>query len=180
MHIAVYCSSSDRVAAHYLEAAAALGADLARRGHALVYGGTHHGSMHRLAQAALDGGAEVIGVVPTSMRGLPLQAGLTQLWWAQSMQERKATIARLAGAHIALPGGLGTLEELAEVASHTHLGHVAAPLILCNVDGFYDALFTFLRRAEADHFLGRPLAEAVRIAASPAEALDLAEACAVA
>lgn len=132
------------------DAARALGAGLAARGWGLVYGGAGVGLMRTLADAALAGGGEVLGVMPRDMveRELAHQ-GLTALEIVESMHERKARMFALADAFVTLPGGFGTLDELFEALTDGLLGHHAKPVILVDLDGYYRKLVEFLDDAVA-------------------------------
>ena len=155
--VAVFCGSSDLARADHVAAAVAFGALLARRQLGLVYGGSSVGLMGRCADAALHGGGEVQGVLPRGLFAKEIaHRGLSQLHVVESMHERKAKMAALADAFVALPGGLGTLEELFEVWTWAVLGIHRKPVGLLDVDGFYGSLLAFLDRAVADGFLAAP------------------------
>jgi uncharacterized protein (TIGR00730 family) len=152
--ICVFCGSSPGARPAYRSAAANLGAALVARGMGLVYGGANVGLMSELAHSVLDAGGEVIGVIPRSLvqRELAL-TGLADLRITDSMQERKAVMADLADGFIAMPGGLGTLDELFEVLTWTQLGIHHKPSGLLNVEGYFDALLAFLDHAVAERFV---------------------------
>lgn len=172
--ICVYCGSSQNVAEAYFAAARELGAAIAQRGIKLVYGGAHVGLMGALADAALAHGGEVAGVIPRAliMKEVP-HGGLTEMHEVESMHDRKALMAELSGAFIALPGGFGTLDELCEIVTWALLDFHAKPVVLVNVDGYYDHLLAFLERATDDGFI-RPRHRALlRVAAGVDEALRL-------
>ncbi len=153
-HICVYCGSNTGVRPAYAEAARGLGALLGARGLGLVYGGGKVGLMGVLADAALAAGAEVVGVIPRAMvdRELAHEA-LTELRVVSSMHQRKALMAELAGAFVALPGGLGTLDELFEAWTWAQLGLHARPIGLLDVEGFFQPLVAHLDRAVAEGFV---------------------------
>ncbi len=152
--LCVFCGSSSGDAPAYTAAARALGTALARRGIGLVYGGASVGLMGAVADAALEAGGDVIGVMPEALAKKELaHAGLTELRIVASMHERKALMAELSDGFIALPGGLGTLEELFEVWTWAQLGYHAKPCALLNVAGFYDPLIAFLDGVVAHRFL---------------------------
>jgi uncharacterized protein (TIGR00730 family) len=143
--VCVFCGSSPGARPVYVQAARHLGRILARRGSTLVYGGARVGTMGQLAQAALDGGGHVIGVIPRALVEREVaHTGLPDLRVVESMHERKALMADLSDAFIALPGGLGTIEELFEVLCWSQLGLHSKPCGLLNVDGYYDQLSAFL------------------------------------
>lgn len=152
--ICVFCGSSMGAKPAYAEAAEALGRLLAERGLGLVYGGGNVGLMGVLANAALAAGGEVIGVIPEAL--LKMEVGhvdLTTLHVVGSMHERKALMAELADGFIALPGGIGTLEELFEVWTWGQLGLHPKPLGFLDVAGYYDHLHAFLDHSMAEGFL---------------------------
>ena len=152
--VAVYCGSADGNDPAYLAEARALGAAIAAAGLGLVYGGAGVGLMGAVADAALAGGAEVIGVLPDVLAGKEIaHPGLTRLELVSTMHERKARMAALADAFLILPGGYGTLEELMEVVTWSQLRLHAKPCILINTAGYWDGLLTFLDTAVAAGFL---------------------------
>jgi hypothetical protein len=154
MRICVFCGSSPGTDPAHLEAARATGRALAARGLGLVYGGGSVGLMGALADAALAAGAEVDGVIPEVLRIRELaHRGLTRLHVVGSMHERKALMAELCDGFMALPGGMGTLEELAEVLTWAQLGLHARPCGLLDAGGYYDPLISFFDRAVASGFL---------------------------
>lgn len=152
--VAVFCGSNFGHSPVYAEAAQALGTAIARRGITLVYGGTHKGLMGVVADAALGAGGTVVGVINQRLfdRG-HLHTGITRHEVAADMRARKARMSELADAFIALPGGLGTLEELLEAATLTQLGDHAKPCGALNVQGFYDPLRALLSHATAAGFM---------------------------
>lgn len=152
--LCVFCGSSVGSRPAYAAAARALAREVAGRSMALVYGGGHVGLMGEVADAAMAEGAEVIGVIPRALMDRELgHGGVTELRVVDSMHERKATMADLADAFVALPGGIGTLEELAEVLTWTQLGLHDKPVGLLDVEGYFDPLVAFLDRAEAEGFM---------------------------
>jgi uncharacterized protein (TIGR00730 family) len=152
--ICVYCGSSPGRSPAYAAAARALGAELARRGLGLVYGGASVGVMGAVADAALDHGAEVIGVIPHFFAGKEVaHQALDELLVVDSMHERKARMAELSDGFIALPGGWGTLEEIFEVLTWAQLGLHEKPCGLLDVDGYFDDLYRFLERAVSEAFV---------------------------
>jgi uncharacterized protein (TIGR00730 family) len=152
--VCVYCGSSPGRDPAYARAAVAMGRTLAERGVALVYGGGAVGLMGTVADAALAAGGEAIGVIPQALVDREIgHRGLTELRVVGSMHERKLLMAELADGFVALPGGMGTLEELFEVYTWTQLGLHAKPLGLLNVRGYYDGLVAFLDHAVAERFV---------------------------
>ncbi|WP_205890237.1 TIGR00730 family Rossman fold protein [Pseudomonas jilinensis] len=145
VRICVFCGSSSGNRPDYLEAANQLGTALAKAGIGLVYGGAQVGLMGEVANAALAAGGEVIGVIPKALVDRELaHEGLTKLKVVGSMHERKAMMAELSDGFIALPGGVGTFEELFEVWTWAQLGHHRKPCAVFNVSGYYDKLIDFL------------------------------------
>lgn len=143
--ICVYCGSSPGKHAAYREAAAELAQLLAQQGIGLVYGGGSVGIMGSIADAMVDAGAEVIGVIPRALDEKEVShGGVSELVVVDSMHERKALMAELSDGFIALPGGLGTIEELFEVLTWTQLGFHHKPCGLLNVQGYFDQLVAFL------------------------------------
>jgi uncharacterized protein (TIGR00730 family) len=145
--VCVFCGSSAPADPRYRDAARDLGALVARRGIDLVYGGGSVGLMGEVADAALGHGGRVIGVIPAGLFAPEVgHTGLTELHEVGSMHERKQLMYDLSDAFVALPGGLGTLEELAEVATWSHLGLHSKPAVLLDVDGFWEPLVAQLDR----------------------------------
>ena len=145
MRLCVFCGSNPGSEPSYLAMAQALGRILAQEKIGLVYGGGAVGLMGAVADAALESGGEVIGVIPQALMDKEIgHRGLADLRVVGSMHERKALMAELAGGFIALPGGLGTFEELFEVWTWAQLGYHRKPCALLNVAGFYDRLISFL------------------------------------
>jgi uncharacterized protein (TIGR00730 family) len=152
--VCVFSGSSPGADIAYRAAAADLGRGLAERGIELVYGGAHVGLMGVVADSALEGGGRVVGVIPQSLVDREIaHPGLSDLRVVDSMHERKAQMAELADAFVALPGGVGTLEELFEVYTWNQLGLHAKPLGLFNVRGYFDGLVRFLDHAVAERFV---------------------------
>src|SRR5580765_6173089 len=152
--ICVFCGSSAGASDDYVVAARAFATEAARRGIRLVYGGASVGLMGAFADAALAAGASVIGVIPRALMNREIaHRGLTELRIVESMHERKATMAELADAFVALPGGIGTLEELFEVFTWAHLGLHRKPLGLLDVAGYYRPLEAMLDHAVEQRFL---------------------------
>ena len=145
--VCVFCGSSAPADPRYRDAARALGSLLARRGVDLVYGAGSVGLMGELADAALGEGGRVIGVIPTGLFDREINhTGLTELHEVGSMHERKQLMYEKSDAFVALPGGLGTLDELAEIATWSQLGLHSKPVVLLDVDGFWEPLVSQLDR----------------------------------
>ncbi|CAE6937586.1 unnamed protein product [Symbiodinium natans] len=166
--ICVYGGSSSQVDGAYLKCAADLGAALARHGIGVVFGGGKAGMMGAMADAALAKGGEVIGVIPRSLVEKEVaHTGCTSLRVVESMHERKALMAELADAFIALPGGWGTLEEFAEVATWTQLNIHLKPVGLLNKWGFWDDLLRWVEHARQAGFLSTTSQRMVCVSDSP-------------
>ncbi|HEY0554219.1 MAG TPA: TIGR00730 family Rossman fold protein [Thermoanaerobaculia bacterium] len=152
--LCVFCGSNPGASPTYAEAAVRLGGILARRGIRIVYGAGRVGLMGVVADAALAAGGEVIGVIPEALATLELaHDGLTDLQVVGSMHERKARMSELSDGFLALPGGIGTLEEWFEVWTWSQLGFHPKPCGLLNVAGYYDHLLAFLDHVTAERFL---------------------------
>lgn len=171
--VCVFCGASMGANPAYREAAVALGQAIARRGLTLVYGGGAVGLMGVVADAAMAAGGEVVGIIPQSLLDAEVgHKGLTRLEVVDGMHARKARMAELSDAFIALPGGLGTLEELFEVWTWGQLGYHAKPLGLLDVNGFYDKLGGFLDHIVEEGFV-RPQHRAMLLLGQrPDELLD--------
>ncbi|WP_425221831.1 TIGR00730 family Rossman fold protein [Pseudomonas sp.] len=157
MRLCVFCGSAPGNQPEYLAAAQQLGTALAKAGIGLVYGGAQVGLMGAVADAALAAGGEVIGVIPRHLVERELaHEGLTTLHEVGSMHERKAMMADLSDGFIALPGGVGTFEELFEVWTWGQLGHHQKPCALFNASGYYDKLIEFLNHAVTEGFMRQP------------------------
>jgi len=152
--ICIFCGSQVGINGLYRQAATALGQLLVHHGYGLVYGGGHVGLMGVIADAVLASGGEVIGVIPESMMARELaHTGLTQLQVVSGMQARKARMAELSDAFIALPGGYGTFEELFEVITWAQLGMHRKPIGLLNVAGYFNALKALVDQAITEGFI---------------------------
>lgn len=171
--LCVFCGSSAGDDPAYAAAARTLGRLLARRGVTLVYGGGSVGMMGALADAALAEGGRVVGVIPRFMADLELaHAKATEMHVVGSMHDRKALMARLSDAFAALPGGLGTLEELFEVWTWAQLGLHRKPMGLLNTAGYFDDLDAFLKNAAARGFLKDDHRRLVTVRRDPGGLLD--------
>jgi uncharacterized protein (TIGR00730 family) len=171
--VCVFCGSSAGTRPDYADAARALARELVRRRLGVVYGGGSVGLMGVLADTALAEGGEVIGVIPRGLASKELcHTGLTELRVVASMHERKATMAELADAFVALPGGLGTLEETLEVLTWSQLGIRRKPVALLNVRGYWDALLELLGRAVQEGFVRREYLELLLTGEAPGELME--------
>jgi uncharacterized protein (TIGR00730 family) len=171
--LCVFCASSDGRRTEYADAARAMARALVDRGIGLVYGGGSVGLMGVLADAVLAGGGEVIGVLPRGLaRKEYAHPGLTELHLVGSMHERKAMMASLADGFAALPGGLGTLEEILEVFTWAQLGIHQKPVGLVDVDSYWAGLLSLLRHAVEEGFVRPEYAALLLIEPEPAALLD--------
>ncbi len=169
--ICVFCGSNKGTSDDYADAARNLGQLFAREGIALVYGGGSVGLMGELADSVLASGGEVIGVIPHALWAREVgHRGLTDLRIVDTMHERKAMMADLADAFIALPGGLGTLEEIFEVWTWAQLGLHQKPLGFLDVNGYFSPLMQFLDRAVRERFV-KDEHRTIGMVSSDAEAL---------
>jgi len=172
--VAVYCGSATGTSPAFRADAIALGQGIAAAGLGLVYGGACVGLMGAVADAAIAGGAEVIGVLPDFFDGREIaHAGLTSLEIVPSMHERKARMVELADAFLVLPGGFGTLDELMEVLTWAQLRLHAKPCILINTDGYWNGLLAFLDSTVAAGFLKAENRQLLLVAADARDALQL-------
>ena len=162
--LAVYCGSASPADGRYVALAAAVGAELARRGIGVVYGGGRLGLMGAVADAALAGGGEVIGVIPRALEDAEVaHRGCTELHVVETMHERKAAFSSLSDGFLTLPGGVGTMDELWEAVSWAQLGYHAKPVGLLNAFGFYDQLLSFNAHMAEVGFI-RPIHRGIIIA----------------
>jgi uncharacterized protein (TIGR00730 family) len=171
--VCVFCGASSGARAAYAEAARLFGAAAARRGLGVVYGGGRVGLMGAVADGALAGGGEVIGVIPQELLDRELaHAGLTELHVVGSLHERKAMMAELADAFAALPGGFGTLDELLEQLTWSQLGLHAKPVGLLDVEEYWRPLIALGRHATAEGFVREADLAAIAVAEDADALLD--------
>lgn len=172
--VCVYCSSSGQSEPAFGEVSDRVGAELANRGYTLVYGGGSTGLMGRVARAVHADGGTVVGVIPEAMKSVEVAyLESDELIVTQTMRQRKHEMDERADAFLVLPGGFGTLEEVSEVVTHRYLQFHNKPIILLNVDGFYDPLIQLL-----EHFIETGMAKEVyremyTVATEVEEAFDL-------
>jgi uncharacterized protein (TIGR00730 family) len=172
--ICVFVGSRPGASPRYRAAVEELGRELGRRELRVVYGGSRAGLMGAFAGAALDAGAEVIGVIPQMLVDREeAHTGLSELEVVGSLHERKAAMAARADAFVGAPGGIGTLEELVEALSWTQLGIHDKPCGLLNVDGYFDRLVAWLDHAVAESFVPAANRRLLAVAATPPALLDL-------
>jgi len=179
VRIAVYCGSSRHVHERYHEAARGVGSALARGGHTMVYGGGRTGLMGSVADAALEAGGVVEGVILDAFVGMDVHhRGLHRLDEVDDMRARKRGLEERADAFIALPGGMGTLEELTEVLSFHKLGFHARPLVLLDTEGFFQPLVAQIERSIRDGFDDPGMRDAFAVTEDPERAVALCAAAA--
>lgn len=151
--VCVYCGSSNKVPDHFKELAKKVGVALAKRGHRLVYGGGHVGLMGILADAVMDSGGEVIGIIPEHIRAQEIQhSGLTELHVVPDMHTRKRMMAERSNAFVVLPGGLGTLDETFEIITWKKLHLHNKPIVIFNHEGYWDSFLTLIDKTIKEHF----------------------------
>ncbi len=173
-NICIYCASSNKAAAVYGDTAYELGALLAREGITTITGAGSIGLMRRVEDGALENGGKAIGIIPRFMveQGWH-HTGLTELRITESMHERKKMMADLSDAVIALPGGCGTIEELSEIITWKQLGLYFNPIVILNINGYYDHFIAQLEQAIEEHFMGEIHGNIWSVADTPAEAVEI-------
>jgi uncharacterized protein (TIGR00730 family) len=170
--VTVYCSSSSRVPQVYFDAAAELGAAIARQGWTLVYGGNAVGCMAALADAARANRGKVIGVTPEALVEKGISDGkCDELIVTQTMRERKALMESKGDAFLTLPGGLGTFEEIFEIIVARQLGYHDKPIVLLNIAGYYDPLLAMLDHGIEQQFIKPAGRELIHVTATVADAI---------
>jgi uncharacterized protein (TIGR00730 family) len=166
--VAVFCGARDGARPAYRASAVAFGKALAERSMALVYGGGSTGLMGAVADGALQGRGEVIGVIPKGLaRAEFAHLGLTALHYVATMHQRKALMEELSDAFVALPGGYGTLDELMEIVTWAQIGLHTKPIGLLNVEGYFDPLLAFVQRAVDDGFISPGLGSVLCVERTP-------------
>jgi len=179
--LAVYCGSAAGSSPVFAEATRATAEAMVGRGVDLVYGGGRLGLMGLVADTVLEGGGRVYGVIPRALVNLEVaHTGLTELRTVETMHERKAAMTDLADAFLALPGGIGTLDELFEAWSWNALGYHKKPFCLLNVEGYWDGMVEFIDHATTSGFLSAQRREQLLVAATPEQALELLDEAAAA
>ncbi|MDG2238338.1 MAG: TIGR00730 family Rossman fold protein [Arenicellales bacterium] len=174
MRLCVFCGSKPGDNPAYVEAAAELGRKLAEQQISLVYGGASVGLMGVIADATLQAGGDAIGVIPQSLVDKEIaHPDLTQMYVVSGMHERKALMADLSDGFIALPGGIGTLEELFEIWTWAQLGMHHKPCVLLDVAGYYNQLIGFLDQMTQAGYLKESSRSMLKIASNPLEAISL-------
>ena len=171
--ICAFCGSQPGLRPEYLDSARLLGRELARRDIKLVFGGGRIGMMGALADATLAAGGHVVGIIPKPLADKEIaHGGVQELTLVDSMHERKQLMSYRADAFVALPGGLGTLEELFEVLTWAQLGIHAKPIGLLNAAGYFDSLLRFLDETVGEGFVKPAERDRLIVADSPAELID--------
>jgi hypothetical protein len=170
--VCVFCGSSEGNDPAYLQAARALGREIAHSHARLIYGGASIGLMGEVARAAIEAGGEVTGIIPQFLRAREIELStLTELVITPNMHERKDRMHALADAFIILPGGLGTLEEVLEAMTWAQLGLHRKPIVFVNVKGFWDPLFATFERVRAHNFARYGLKELYTVVSRVEDAL---------
>lgn len=168
--ICVYCASSTQVKPSYFDATARLARLFADKNLSIVYGGGSMGLMGQLADSTLAAGGKITGIIPRFMCEVEWNhTKLTELILVDTMHERKEKMASMADAVVALPGGCGTLEELLEVITWKRLGIFTKPIVIVNLEGYFDALISMLNRAVDEHFMRDEHREMWKVVESPEE-----------
>ena len=171
--VCVYCGSRSGSDAAFAQAAHEVGAEIGRRGWDLVYGGGKVGLMGVVADAVLEHGGRVVGVIPRILMEREVgHRGLHELHVVDTMHQRKQMMAERASVFLALPGGIGTMEELFEVWTWRQIGYHDQPVGLLNVSGYYDALLSFLQQSVDAGFLAAPQMQALDVDHRPQALLD--------
>ena len=179
--LAVYCGSAMGSRPLFADATRATAQAMVSRGVDLVYGGGRLGLMGVIADSVLQLGGRVYGAIPQALVDIEVaHPNLTELHTVENMHERKAKMTDLADAFLALPGGIGTLDELFEAWSWNALGYHAKPFCLLNVDGFWDGMITFIDEATEEGFLSPQRRSQLLVASTPEEALELLDEAAAA
>lgn len=171
----VFCGSRSGINPAWQTKAEDLGAELARRNWGLIYGGSSSGLMGSVSKGSLSEQGEVIGIMPKNMGEEPLALNLSELIYVQSIRERKTLMSERADAFIAIPGGIGTLEEFFELWTAKHVGYHNKPVILVNWDGYYDKLLEFIDRSHQDGFMTVTHLERLRVVKTNDEIFQILE-----
>lgn len=171
--VCVFCGSSTGINERYVDAARELGSALVHRGLGLVYGGVMTGLMGAIAETVMDGGGEVVGIIPKDMLSREIaKRDITDLRVVESMHERKQMMSGLSDAFVALPGGMGTFEELCEILTWAQLGIHHKPVGVINAAGYYDPLLALFDHAVTEGFIAPSHRMLLKSAPAPDELLD--------
>ena len=177
MNITLYGAASDHIDSAYKEAVYALGTEMARRGHTMVYGGGASGLMGAAANGMRDHGGRIIGVSPHFIHTLePIYTECTEVIDTETMSERKDVMEGLADAFVIVPGGIGTFDEFFQILTLKKLGRSDKPIVLYNVNGFWDNMLAVIGADIFKGFIGYDVAACFSVSESPQTALDLLEA----
>ena len=176
MNIGVFGASSSRLEPHFFDAAAEMGALLAKRGHTVVFGGGQEGLMGACAISAKKNGGCIMGIAPRFFDepGFLLRSCDTFLY-TDTMAERKELMVEKSNAFLVLPGGIGTMDEFFEVITLKQIGRAEGPIVLLNTAGFYDPLYAFLLRMAKGGFMSERCLDLIRLCAEPEEAMAALE-----
>ncbi len=174
--VTVYCSSSNLAPRNYFAAATELGREFAKRGIGLVFGGGRVGLMGCIADAVMENGGTVKGIIPRFLEEREVaHYGLSELHVVETMHERKMKLAEWGDAYLVLPGGFGTLDELIEVITWKHLGHHHKPIILLNLNGFWNQLLLFFDRIAAEQMVSEEHGNYYSVCNTTQEVLEILE-----
>jgi len=171
-NICVFCGSSPGADPDYLKLAEKLGEEIAAQGLGLIYGASNLGLMGAVAKSALEGGSQVIGVMPKVFDGRVQHPNLTELIITDTMHQRKAKMFELSDGFIALPGGFGTFEEILEMLTWSQIGYSSKPCGFLNVNGYYDELIKFFDKSVEMHFVKKEHRNAIIVDIDPKKILD--------
>lgn len=176
MNICVYCGSSSGKSQNITEQAISLGELMCERGHNLVYGGASRGIMGVLADSVMNHGGEVVGVIPKNLfKREVAHQGITELITVDGMHQRKSIMADRADAFLALPGGFGTLEELFEIITWNQIGIISKPVVVYNMDGYFNSLIQMIDHAVDTGFIKPKNRKILRVAETLEECLEFCE-----
>lgn len=171
--IGVFCSSHSGLRQEYVDAAEMLGSEIGRRGADMVYGGSACGLMDVVARAVRASGGRTIGVVPRIISERRLEADCDLTFYCENLDDRKATMVREADIFVALPGGVGTLDEVFTVAAASFIGYHRKRVVLYNVCGFWNPLLDMLRHMEGEHMLASRLRDIITVAGTCEELIQM-------
>lgn len=175
-HLCVYCGSGPGRNPAYIEAARTLGAVMADQGIGLVYGGGGLGLMGEVARAVIDGGGHVVGIIPEFLVNKErMLTDVNELIVTASMHERKMTMFERSDGFVALPGGLGTLEELVEISTWAQLGRHAKPIIICDIDNYWAPLLTLIDHMRQEKFIREGIDLRLEVVKKPADVVSVFE-----
>lgn len=171
--IGIFCSSRSNIRPEYISAARDLGTEIGRRGAQMVYGGSNCGLMHITAQAVHDAGGRTIGVMPQILLDKGMQTDADLVFYCADLSDRKATMLRESDVMVALPGGIGTLDEVFTVVAANTLGYHHKTTILYNVCNFWQPTIDMLAQMDREKMIGQGLSERLKVANSPEELYNL-------